>query len=297
MLKTVRVVPIKEDGTKVAALLRGEVNLINQVPPQYIPRMKEDERTKVATDKGTRIFHLGFTHRIESPLNDVRVRRAIAHAINRDLIVKHVVEGYGTVANSPLHDWTEGYDPKAPSKYPYDPKKAKQLLKEAGNGDGLEITFYSPAGRYTKDKEVAEAITGFLQQVGIKVKYQPLTWSRFVQVFRAQKEPNAEPFMYYIGYGNGNGDSDRALNAIAGCKGAWSGYCSKDLDKKLNEALGTVDIKERERIFREIVAMMVEDVSHVFLWQEDAIYGMSQDVTWDVRNDDRVYAWEIDRKK
>jgi peptide/nickel transport system substrate-binding protein len=296
LIKTVRVVPIREEGTKVAALLSGEVNLVANIPPQYIPRLKKDPRTKVEIEMGTRIYHLGFTHGIKSPLSDVRVRRAIAYAINRNVLVKDVVEGYGVVANSPLHQWTEGHDPKLGWPYPYDPAKAKALLKEAGYPNGFDIDFYSPAGRYTKDKEVAEAIAGFLQAVGVRAHYQPLTWGRFVEVFRAKSKPGTKPFLYYIGYGNGNGDTDRTLNAIASCKGVWSGYCNPALDKLMDKALGTSDLKARAAIFKEIVNKMVADVSHVFLWQEDALYGMTRDIHWDVRNDDRVYAWEISRK-
>lgn len=296
LTKTIRVVPIREDGTKVAALLSGEVNFAANIPPQYIPRLKKDPRTTVAVEKGTRIYHLGFTHNIKSPMSDVRVRRAIAYAIDRNVIVKDVVEGYGAVANSPLHEWTEGHDANLKWPYPYNPAKAKELLKEAGYPNGFDIDFYSPAGRYTKDKEVAEAISGFLQNVGVRAHYHPLTWSRFVEVFRAKNKPGTKPFLYYIGYGNGNGDTDSTLSAIAACKGVWSGYCNPAIDKLMDKALANPDLKARDAIFKEIVNKMIADVSHVFLWQEDALYGMTSDIQWDVRNDDRVYAWEIHRK-
>jgi len=179
-VKTIRVVPIKEDGTKVAALLKKEVDLINQVPAQYIPRIQSNPSTKVEIVRGTRVFHVGFTHGIKSPLQDLRVRQAVAHAIDRNTIVKYVVEGRGIVANQPLHEWTEGHDPKMTWPYDYDPKKSRQLLAEAGYPNGFAIDFLSTDGRYTKDKEVAQAIAGFLQAVGIQVKHQSLAWNRFV---------------------------------------------------------------------------------------------------------------------
>ena len=77
----------------------------------------------------------------------------------------------------------------------------------------------------------------------------------------------------------------------------FSAYCSEDLDKALNTALASSERPDRERIFRQIVQRMTDNVSHVFLWQEDALYGMTRDVEWNVRNDDRVYAWEISRKQ
>ena len=72
--------------------------------------------------------------------------------------------------------------------------------------------------------------------MGIKTRFQPVAWQRYVDVFRGQSKPGARPFIYYIGYGNGTGDSDAALSAIAACKGAWSGYCNPEIDKLLDEA-------------------------------------------------------------
>jgi peptide/nickel transport system substrate-binding protein len=295
-VKTVRIVPIKEDGTKVAALLKGEVELINQVPAQFIPKLKSAPDVKVEIVRGTRVFHVGFSHGIAAPFKDIRVRKAVAHAIDRNVIVKNVVEGYGIVASQPLHQWTEGYDAKYAWPYEYDPKKSRQLLAEAGFPNGFEIDFISPEGRYTKDKEVAQAVAGFLQAVGIRVNHQVVVWKRFVELFNGRGKPGTKPFLYYIGYGNGTGDSDAALSAIAACKGAWSAYCNPEVDKMLDDAASTVDAKKRAAIFRDIVRKMTEEVSHVMLWQEDSVYGMRKAIAWDVRNDDRVYAWDLDKR-
>jgi peptide/nickel transport system substrate-binding protein len=295
-VKIVRVVPIKEDGTKIAALLKGEVELVNQVPAQYIEKLKAAPDTRVELVRGTRVFHVGFTHGIESPLKDVRVRKAVAHAIDRNVIVKNVVEGYGVVANQPLHQWTEGYDAKRVWPYEFNPQKSRQLLAEAGFPNGLDIDFMSPEGRYTKDKEVAQALAGMLQGAGFRVKHQSMVWNRFVEAFNARNNPGAKPFIYYIGYGNGTGDSDAAISAVAACKGAWSAYCSSDVDKALDEAASTMDRKKRDGIFRGITALMAGEVSHVMLWQEDSVYGMRKNIVWAIRNDDRVYGWELDKK-
>lgn len=295
-IKTVRVVPIREDGTKVAALLKGEVELVNQVPAQYIEKLKSSPETRVELVRGTRVFHVGFTHGIDSPLKDVRVRRAVAHAIDRNVLVKNVVEGYGIVANQPLHQWTEGYDAKRAWPYEFSPQKSRQLLAEAGFANGLDIDFISPEGRYTKDKEVAQAIAGMLQGAGFRVKHQSVVWNRFVEAFNARNNPGAKPFIYYIGYGNGTGDSDASLSAVAACKGAWSGYCNAEVDRALDESASTFDRKKRDTIFKGITTTMASDVSHVMLWQEDSVYGMRKNVVWSIRNDDRVYGWELDKK-
>ncbi len=143
---------------------------------------------------------------------------------------------------------------------------------------------------------MAQAIVGMLQNAGFKVKHQSVVWNRFVEAFNARNNPGAKPFMYYIGYGNGTGDSDAAISAVAACKGAWSAYCNPEVEKALDAAASTMDKKKRDAIFRGITTTMVNDVSHVMLWQEDSVYGMRRNVLWAIRNDDRVYGWELDKK-
>ena len=282
-------------GTKVAALFKGEIELVNQVPAQYIEKLKGAPDTRVELVRGTRIFHVGFTHGIDSPLKDIRVRKAVAHAIDRGVLVKNVVEGYGIVANQPLHQWTDGYDAKRAWPYEFNPQKSRQLLAEAGFPNGLDIDFISPEGRYTKDKEVAQAVAGMLQNAGFRVKHQSVVWNRFVETFNGRNNPGAKPFLYYIGYGNGTGDTDASISAVAACKGAWSGYCNAEVEKALDEAASTMDRKKRDLIFKGITTRMASDVSHVMLWQEDSVYGMRKNIVWAIRNDDRVYGWELDK--
>ena len=295
-VRKIRLVPISEPGTMVAALLKGEVDLVNNVPAQYIPRVESNPTTEIKAVHGTRIYHLGFTHSIKSPFQDLRVRKAIAHAVNREILVKAVVEGRGVIGNQPLHEWTEGYDPHRKWPYEYNPEKSRKLLAEAGYPNGFTIDFYSPTGRYMKDKEIAEAITGMLTKVGIQAKFEPLTWQTFVSRFNKVRTNPDKPFLYYIGFGNGSGDTDGCLNAIAACKGAWSAYCNPELEKRIDEAAVTVDLKKRAELFQTITQKMAEDVSQVMLWQEDSIYGTNRRIQWDARNDDRVYVWEIDTK-
>jgi peptide/nickel transport system substrate-binding protein len=295
-IKNARVVPIKESGTKVAALLKGEVDLINQLPSQHLAKVKKSKKARSKIVQGTRIFHLGFSHAIDSPLQKLSVRRAISHAIDRSVIVKSVVDGHGNVANQALHEWTEGHDPNAKWPYNYDLGKAKKMLAEAGYPNGFEIDFIAPAGRYTKDKEVTQALAGMLNAAGVKVNFKPLAWKRFVQVFRARGKAGAKPFIYYIGYGNGSGDSDGTLGSITSCKGSWSGYCNPKVDEKLQSALTNLDLKARGVAFRDVVKMMTKDVSHVMIWQTEFIYGLGSKVEWDARNDGRIYLWDISRR-
>jgi len=293
-VKGLKVVAIPEMGARVAALLKGEVDIIRDIPAQFIPRIEASPRARVVTTRNVRIFHLGFSHELGGPLQDRRVRRAIAHAIDREVIVKGVVDGKGGVASQPLHQWTEGHDADRKWPYEYDPGKAKKLLAEAGYPNGFEIDFHSPAGRYPKDKEVAEVIAGMLRKAGLRVNHNVLTWPAFVNRFRGKAKPGTKPFLFYIGYGNGGGETDITLNALAGCKGAWSAYCNPAFEALLDIANSTLDMKERDRLFRRMTESLAQDVAHVFIWQMDDVYGLAKRVEWKVRNDDRIYPWEID---
>lgn len=294
--KTIRVVAIPEMSARVAALLKGEVDIIRDIPAHFISRIEANPRTRVVTARNVRILHLGFTHELGGPIQDRRVRQAIAHAIDRETIVRGVVEGKGAVASQPLHEWTEGHDPDRKWPYEYSVEKAKKLLAEAGYPQGFTIDFVSTAGRYPKDKEVAEVIAGMLGKAGIRTNFQSLTWQAFVNRFRGKSRPGTKPFLFYIGYGNGGGETDITLNALAGCRGAWSGYCNPAFEVLLDSAASTLDMKERGRLFRQMTDALAKDVSHVIVWQMDDVYGMTKRVDWQVRNDDRIYAWEIDLK-
>lgn len=100
--------------------------------------------------------------------------------------------------------------------------------------------------------------------------------------------------VHSIGYGNGGGETDSTFDAQAACNGAWSGYCNPEVDTLLDTASATIDPKERERLFRRITQMLIDDVAHVILWQAEDVYGLTRKVAWKLRNDDRIFAWEID---
>ncbi|MFC1491965.1 ABC transporter substrate-binding protein [Nitrospinota bacterium] len=294
-VKGFRVVPIPEMGTRVAALLKGEVDVIRDIPGHFIPRIEANPNTKIITGLNGRMFRLSFVDDVGGgPTQDVRVRRAVAHAIDRDLIIKDVVQGYGAKVTQFLHQWTEGHDPDAKYPYQYNPEKAKKLLAEAGYPNGFSIDFISASGRYPKDKEVAEAVAGMLRKVGIRANYKALKWRTYTNRFRGRFKPGRKSFMTYSGYGNGSGDSSGLFSSLATCGGGWSSYCNPALEKFLDVVNRTIDMKERGRMFRALNEALVKDVGYVLIWQQVDVYGMNKKVMWKVRSDDRMYAFEMD---
>jgi peptide/nickel transport system substrate-binding protein len=290
-VKTVRVLPLPENTTRVAALLKGEVDIIRNIPAQFIPQIKANPKTEVQTTRNVRIHQVGFLP-MGGPTLDRRVRQAIAHAIDREAIVRDVVQGTGAVVNQPTHQWTEGYDPKFKWPYEHNLAKAKKLLAEAGYPNGFSIDMLASSERYVYAKEVPEAIAGMLSQVGIKVNLQLVAWRTFTTRFRGQKtKSNVKPMIYYYGYGNGGGDSDDTLNAQNACTGKWSGYCNPAMDKLLQLAGSASTPERRQEIFRMITEATAEDASHIIIWQTDDIYGLTKRVDFKIRGDDRIDVW------
>ncbi len=157
---------IPEDGTRIASLEAGETVFANNIAPDQIERIKKMPNAEVVQSSSARFIYCGMRCD-RKPLSDVRVRQAINYAVNKEAIVKDIMRGYGQAANSPLPPMIFAASTEL-KPWPYDPARAKALLKEAGYG-GEPITFGIANGRFIADKQIGEAITGYMQEVGLKV--------------------------------------------------------------------------------------------------------------------------------
>ncbi len=261
---------ISEAATRVSALLSGEVDFVQDVPVQDIERLSSSDGVTVTTGPENRVIYFGYKFgdaplkssnvTDKNPINDAKVREAMALAIDRDAIKTVVMRGQSIptgVATPPfVHGWTAELD-----KYPApDIAKAKALLAEAGYPDGFTITLDTPNNRYINDEAISTAVVGMLGQAGIKVTLA----SRPI----AQHSPliqNAETDFYLLGWGVPTFDSAYIFNDLvhskAGHYGAYNagGYTNPELDAKI-ESLGTeVDTAKRDATIAEIWAKVQED--------------------------------------
>ena len=164
---------IKSGASRVAALLSGDVDFIDAVPPPDIKRLKDDPRIVVTSGVTNRLIFLGFDHyRTETPdvagknpFQDVRVRRAISKAVNRDALVERMMEGAAEPAGQMLPDFYFGTSPRLKPE-PFDPDGAKRLLAEAGYPTGFDVVLHGPNDRYVNDAAVAQAVAQMLTRVG-----------------------------------------------------------------------------------------------------------------------------------
>ncbi|MEK6709438.1 MAG: ABC transporter substrate-binding protein, partial [Nitrospinota bacterium] len=289
-VKRVIVKIIPEEAARVAALTKGEVDVIFDVPTEMFDRINQSGKARVVSKPGIRTFRLGMYNKWPGVLSDKRVRMAIAHAIDRETLFKTVLKGSAVDESQVLHPFTEGYvSPKDyPYPYPYDPAKAKKLLAEAGYPNGIDIDFVTEIGTYIKVKEASEVLAGMLNKAGIRTKYVGLGVTGYRNYFRKYRSSPGNDFksyLYFHSFGGGGGDSDLQLSAVFGCGGAWSGWCDKELDKMVDRASASSDDEERHRLFMAVTKKGTEDVAAVPLYRVNATFGLSNRVDWDPRVD------------
>lgn len=175
--------PIKEDATRIAALLAGDVDFISPVPPADLPRLQQQTNIEVVTMTGTRIIVLQLNQQRVPAFADPRVRRAVMLAINNAGIVQKIMRGFATPAAQLSPPGYPGHDPNLQPRF--DPAEARQLLQQAGYAEGLKVTMLAPNNRYVNDEQIAQAVVGMLAKIGISVELKTLPkaqyWPQFDQ--------------------------------------------------------------------------------------------------------------------
>lgn len=273
---------IQEDAARIAALEAGQVDVISNVPPHEVVRLQNNPRLKIQRVQGLRPIFLVLCPAYK-PLDNVKVRRAITHAIDRERIIKHVLEGNAYPLPGLLGPQVFGYDPGAKA-FPYDPEKAKQLLSEAGFPNGIEIDYYSPTGRYPKDREVAQVIVEQLSKVSIKANLKTPEWSIFNTEYKNGKYP-----MYLTGRGSLT-DADTLFQQYfrTGMTRRTLGYSNPKLDEILEAQQRTFDVKKREKLLWEAHRLILEDAPAIPLWNAMDIYAYRADLVWTAPPDEKV---------
>ena len=288
---------LAEASTRVKALTQGEIDLAWGVMPQHIPQVKRNPKTDITTIPAVRIMFMGFFNSGDGPLMDVRVRKAINHAIDADLIRKTILGGRADLYGQMFHPWCfSGYNPSK-EWYGYDLDKAKALLKEAGYEDGFKMEIIATNGRYPGDKATCEASAGMLKKVGIEASCNsqrfPL-YKKLHQAYKTGKQKGNAAF--YMGFGNGGGESAAVLRGMAGCKGPWSGLCFAELDEAIEKAAGTADPQAQQAAFEAATDLMKELVSHKIFFKIHDVLGYSKRLGFKPRHDETLFPWEIDVK-
>ncbi len=288
---------LSEASTRVKALTQGEIDVAWGVMPQHIPQVEKNSKTNIAAVPAVRIMFMGFFTTHGGPLADVRVRKAINHAIDADLIRKTILGGRADLFGQLLHPWNfSGHNPEK-EWYGYDLEKAKALLKEAGYENGFKMEIIATNGRYPGDKATCEASAGMLKKVGIEATCNAQRFPLFKKLHKAYKSGKQEGnAAYYMGFGNGGGESALVLRGTSSCKGPWSGMCFPDLDEAIDKAAATAEPKAQHAAFEAVTDLMKQHVTHKIFFKIHDVLGYSNRLGFSPRHDETLFPWEIEVK-
>ncbi|ETP67240.1 hypothetical protein G159_19025 [Planococcus glaciei CHR43] len=251
-----KVVP--EDATRLAMIETGEAHINDQVPVTEIERIEASETMDFTRAEGLAVEFLGFNTQ-KAPLDDVRVRKAISHAIERESIISGVYNNVGTLANSAMSPKVFGYSENTkPAEY--DLNEAKKLLKEAG-AENLKISLL------TSDRKerinMAEVIQSQLKGIGVEVEIQVVEYGTFIEMTNS-----GEHQMYISGWGNATGDGDYNQynlfhTASHGPAGNSFYYSNSEADKMIEAAREETDENKRLEIYEEVAQIELDEAVYV----------------------------------
>lgn len=269
-----------EDVARVTALEKGEVDIIT-APLQDLKRLEKNPNIKVESVPSFRMMMFVLNQAIK-PLDNKKVRQAINYAINVESIINNVLDGHVKRLNGPVADYVVGNDPSW-SPYPYDPDKARQLLKEAGFPNGFDLVVYSTTERYPRDVNVGEAVVSQLKEVGIRAKLETPEWGLYSNNY--QKGAYG---MYYMGRGPVF-DADILLRQYfrTGVTKRTS-YSNPTFDQLLDKAETLFDDKERTKVLQEAGTLLSEDAASVFMYAGIDDYAFSKNIDWHPRADEQI---------
>ena len=189
---TFRVVP--EAATRESLILAGQVDLMVLPPIADVPALQKNPAVKVLLAPSDRTIFVGL-NTTKPHLGDVRVRQAINHAVDKQAIIQNVLFGAADQMDAPMAPSLFGYCKVG--TYEFNQAKAKQLLAEAGVKPGTKIPFHHPTGRYVQDKEVSQAIAGYLREVGLEPELTTMDWPSYIAIINAGP---AEKTVHHLGF-------------------------------------------------------------------------------------------------
>ena len=284
--------PIANPATRVAALVSGEVDVMEPIPVQDIPRVNASPNARAVVGPELRTIFLGMDQKRDellyssvkgkNPFKDKRVRQAFYQAIDINGIQRTVMRGAarptGLMVGPGINGWTEAQD----KRLPFDPDGAKKLLADAGYPNGFEVTMNCPNDRYVNDAQVCQAVAANLARVGVKINLAAETkGTYFPKILRRDTS------FYMLGWTPSTYDSHNAMNALMRCPDDKTGdgqfnlgsYCNPKFDELTVKVQSETDKPKRDAMIKEAFQVHMDDIGHLPLYQQSLAWGVSKKVT------------------
>ena len=279
---------VTEDGARLAALESGQVDFVNDVPVHEVARLQRHPRVRVDKIEGLAMYFL-MMNVAYKPFDNKLVRQAVNYSVDAPAIVKNIFDGIGYPVNGPVGSHVIGSDPKL-KRYPYDPKKAKDLLARAGYAHGCDVKLYYSAGRYPKDKEVCQVLAAQMVKGGFRVELISQEWA----LFWGKDGVNGGKLPFYYNNRGSLSDADTIYDQYfrTGTTKRCN-YSNPEFDKLIDEEQKIADTQKRIAILQRAGKILMEDVPFVPLYNLANIYGAAKNLSWKMRPDEKVLAWDM----
>ncbi|WP_164659061.1 ABC transporter substrate-binding protein [Tropicibacter sp. Alg240-R139] len=291
--------PIQNPATAVAALLSGDVDMINPVPIQDAERLSTSPDVTVIKGIEARVIMLGFPHEADvlkygtdqgkpNPFKDTRVRKAVAHAISVPAILRTIMRGNAEAASQLVSPAMNGYSRVLSERPPFDVTKAKDLLTEAGYPNGFSFGLKCPNDRYLNDEAVCQAVVSMLAQIGLTAELDAMPVRTYWPELR---EDNYD--MYLLGWSPGTFDAEHPIRFLATTPnpdkklGSWNfgGFSNPRVDELLPQIQSEIDPATRQAKLDEVVKILQDEQAYVTLYVQPLVWGTGKNIELTQRPD------------
>ncbi|MCL4766601.1 MAG: ABC transporter substrate-binding protein [Hyphomicrobiaceae bacterium] len=302
---------IKSDATRVAALLSGEIDMMDPVPVQDVERIKNNPATDVLIGPELRTIFLNMDSfrdellysnvKGKNPFKDARVRKAFYQAIDMEAIKSKVMRGMSAPSAlliSPLLFSRAGEF----KRHPYDTAAAKKLMTEAGYSDGFEVTMDCPNDRYVNDEAICQAVVAMLSRINVKVNLLAQPKAKYFE--KAGPTRKYDSSFNLLGWTPGSFDSWNVLANISGCRDAdgkgatfnYGGYCNPKTDELAKKILVENDMKKRDDMIAQAFRTVHEEAGLIPLHQQSLAWGISKKIKIAQRADNQILFYWVQKE-
>jgi peptide/nickel transport system substrate-binding protein len=292
-------------AARTASLLAGDVDFIDQVPTADLQRLRGESSIRLSEIDSLRLMYFHFDHMrdgpspfitdnngrplLRNPLRDVRVRQALAHAIDRRAIVERVMEGNATAINQFMPPGSFGHVPDLPPP-PAGPQAARRLLAEAGYPDGFRITLHGPNDRYPNDARIVQAVAQMWSRVGVRTAVDVQPFSSFVT--RASRQ---EFSSFLVSWGSSTGEPSVGMRSVLATYSREVGagsvnrgrYANPQFDAILSQAMGELDSHKREGLLQDAMRLAMRDQAIIPMHVQRNVWAMRNGFNHTARTDER----------
>ncbi len=290
-VKTLVFRPILDVGTAIAEMLAGTVDFIRLVPLDQIPLIEGSGKAYITSAPIIRVIFLNFDvagRAGAGPVQTLKVRQAISHAIDVDGIIQHVLGGRGLRLGTVVNPMKFGYDPSI-KPVPYDPNRARQLLAEAGYGGGMKLDFMTYSGSIIASRQVGDAVQGYLARVGIQTNRQHI---EDIGLSSNLERTGKLKDIYLASWGSWSVfDADMILYPRFHSSEAFAYVRDPKLDQWLDMGRNTVDPRKRMEAYAQVQRYVADNALVFPMYAQTSVMAVSNRFSYKAASDETIALW------